>query len=95
MAAALLFIAFCLLLLAVLLLVYILVSKRTANIQAVWRFAVEGHRPSQWYMGIIVLAFSFAVVSVIYSRLASNSGTAKVSSASEQQQQQQQPIEYG
>lgn len=84
MASVLLFIAVSLLLLAVLLLVYILVSKRTVNIQAVWRFAVEGHRPSRWYMGIIVLAFAFAVASVIYSRFASNSGATKVGSVSKQ-----------
>ncbi|WP_130480008.1 hypothetical protein [Sphaerotilus mobilis] len=83
MTSALLFLAVCLLLVAVPLLVYILVSKRTVNIQAVWEFAVAGHRPSRWYVGIIVLAFSLAVASVICSRFESQTGSASVSSSNE------------
>lgn len=54
-----------LLFLALVLLVLILMKNRTANIQKVWEFALNGDRLARIYMLVIVSAFVLAVVEFI------------------------------
>jgi hypothetical protein len=46
-------------------LVYVLVTAKTFNLQQVWSLAVSGNRAARLYMALILLAFAVAVLANI------------------------------
>lgn len=61
LVSALTWLAVLFLLAAIVLLIYIAVSKRCISLQRVWEFALDGHKPSIAYMALAIAAFVFAV----------------------------------
>jgi hypothetical protein len=47
---------------AIPLLFYILATEASWNFQKVWDAAIGGHKPSRWYLGLVLSAFALAVI---------------------------------
>ncbi len=80
----LLLISIVLLICAVLLAVYIMISERTANFHKIWDLALAGHKLARLYLVLIVFAFSIAVVAWFFA-FAEHKASKKLGSSEYQQ----------